>query len=95
MSRNSISNVAWLKYNGMIIEVIPNTRPILAILEPTALPILKLGCPLKAAVTDTVSSGAEVAKPTTTNPTTRVGIRKHIDKSTAVDDLSAEKVSKN
>mgnify|MGYP001390043197 CR=1 FL=1 len=46
----------------------------LAIFDPTAFPKLRLGWPLKAAVTDTINSGAEAANPITTNPIISVGI---------------------
>lgn len=53
-----------------ITAVIPNTKPIFAILEPTTLLIAIAGEPLKAAFKLTNNSGADVAKDTTVMPIT-------------------------
>ena len=50
--------------------MIPKTRPILAILEPTTLLIAIAGALFKAACKLTKSSGADVAKETTVMPIT-------------------------
>jgi hypothetical protein len=56
--------------NGAIMAVIPNTIPILAILEPITFPIAISGLLSRAACILTKSSGAEVAKETTVKPIT-------------------------
>ena len=53
-----------------MMEVIPNTKPIFAILEPITLPKLISENPSKAACKLTSNSGNEVAKETTVNPIT-------------------------
>ena len=54
--------------NGEIRVVIPNTRAMLAMLEPITLPNAKSSEPLSVACKLTNSSGAEVAKETTVIP---------------------------
>src|SRR5690606_38800343 len=54
--------------------VIPNTKPILAMLEPITLPKAISDDPAKAACKLTKSSGAEVAKDTTVIPITSLEI---------------------
>src|SRR5690554_1806280 len=68
--------------NGEIIAVIPNTKPILAILEPITFPSAISGEPSKAACKLTKSSGAEVAKDTTVIPITSLEILNLRDKET-------------
>ena len=60
-----------------------NTRPKLAMLEPTTFPKAKSGKPSKAAFILTINSGAEVAKDTTVIPITIFGMASLSDKSTA------------
>ena len=55
--------------SGCMMAAKPMTRPILAILDPRALPIARCGAPCNAAVAETRISGAEVANPTTVKPT--------------------------
>ena len=62
--------------------VIPNTKPILAILEPTTLLMAIAGEPDKAAFKLTRSSGAEVAKETTVIPMTILEIFSLNDRAT-------------
>lgn len=57
-----------------IIAVIPKTKPILAIFEPTTLLIAIAGEPLNAAFKLTNNSGADVAKDTTVMPITSLEI---------------------
>lgn len=56
------------------IAVIPKTRPIFAIFDPTTLLIAMAGDPLKAACKLTNNSGADVAKDTTVMPITNFEI---------------------
>ncbi len=51
----------------------PTTRPMLAMLDPTALPTATPGLPPKAAAVPMSISGAEVPTPTTVSPTTSSG----------------------
>ena len=53
-----------------MIAVIPNTNPILAILDPMTFPRAISEKPFNAAFTLTISSGAEVANETTVKPMT-------------------------
>lgn len=49
--------------------VAPRTKAILAIFDPIAFPTARWLAPSKAAVADTINSGAEVPKATTVRPT--------------------------
>ena len=49
----------------------PKTNRILAILDPTTLPIAKPGEPLNVAFMATINSGADVPKATTVSDTSR------------------------
>ena len=51
-----------------MIVIIPNTKPIFAILEPNTLPIAKFGKPSRVAFRLTINSGADVANETTVIP---------------------------
>ena len=53
---------------GDIKIIIPKTRPILAIFDPSTLDIAKSGEPKKADLILTINSGADVAKDTTVIP---------------------------
>ena len=55
-------------FNGISRAVKPNTKPILAILEPIALPMAKFVLPCIAALMPTKISGAEVPKATIVKP---------------------------
>ena len=67
---------------GEIKAVIPNTNPILAMLDPTTLFIAMAGEPESAAFKLTKSSGADVAKDTTVNPITNLEISSFMDNPT-------------
>ena len=73
---------------GEIIAVIPNTKPIFAILEPITLPKEISEKPSKAAFKLTINSGAEVAKETTVKPIT-------ILESLSLQDNPTEDLTKN
>ena len=60
----------WEKGRGATIAVIPSTNPILAILDPMALPIAKIALPSNAAINATTISGADVPSETTVSPMT-------------------------
>jgi len=53
---------------GAIKAVAPSTRPMLAILEPTALPIANPVLPCIEAIAATKISGADVPRPTMVRP---------------------------
>ena len=57
-----------------MIVIIPNTKPIFAILEPKTLPIAKFGKPSRVAFRLTINSGADVANETTVIPIIILGI---------------------
>ena len=67
-------------------NVIPKTKPKLAMFEPIIFPMAKSGKPSKADLILTINSGAEVAKETTVIPIMILGILKRRDIETA--DLS-------
>jgi hypothetical protein len=64
---------------GLISAATPKTIPILAIFEPTALPMARPGLLSKAAKVDTIISGIEVPKPRTTTPIIRGEIARWFD----------------
>ncbi len=53
-----------------ISKVAPNTKPILAMLDPSALPIAKSPAPFSEALIDTITSGADVPNDTMVRPIT-------------------------
>jgi len=57
-----------------MIVIIPRTKPIFAILDPSTFPIAKFGRPSSVALRLTISSGADVAKDTTVIPIIILGI---------------------
>jgi hypothetical protein len=59
---------------GVKIAVTPNTKPILAIFEPTTFPITIPGSPFRIAIILTINSGRLVPNATNVMPTTRGGI---------------------
>lgn len=63
--------------------VTPNTKPKLAILDPTTFPKAKSGEPSKAALILTISSGADVAKETTVKPITTLDTLSRKESATA------------
>ena len=64
----SFRNTADFTGSGAINAVMPSTKPILAMLDPTALPTAKPPDPLMDAMNDTNISGADVPKETTVRP---------------------------
>ena len=56
---------------GEISSVMPNTRPILAMFDPKALPTARLPAPARADINDTRISGAEVPTDTMVMPISR------------------------
>jgi len=61
----------------------PNTKPIFAILDPITLDIAKSVEPIRADLTLTISSGAEVANETTVIPIKTFGISNFNERETA------------
>ena len=64
-SRRRVSD---LTVNGITIAVIPSTKAMLVIFEPSALPTAKAGLPWEAAIIEIRISGAEVPIPTMVSP---------------------------
>ena len=62
--------------SGVISAVIPNTKPTLAIFEPSTLPIPKSRLPSSAATAATIISGSEVPRLTMVKPITIGGTRR-------------------
>ena len=59
---------------GNIIELIPKTKPIFAIFDPTTFPIAIPEYPSRVAFKLTTNSGKDVPNATIVNPTTKCGI---------------------
>ncbi len=68
MIGNSRRRVFDCTVKGATRAVIPRIKPMLAILDPSALPIDRPGFPDQAAMPETSNSGADVPKPTTVKP---------------------------
>ena len=70
-SGKSVNAVVLPTNMGEMIKVRPRTKPMLAILEPSALPTANSPAPEAAAVTDTKISGADVPSDTIVMPMIR------------------------
>ena len=73
----SIISFLWILESmdiGFMLAIKPNTRPILAVLEPIAFPTARFDSLFNAATIETRISGAEVANATIVRPITMIGI---------------------